>query len=88
MKALIFDTATYKYPAHWVPVADLFAAMNTVDGASGKDGPDHVGSLPLLMGGAQPIAATPISHPDATPEREPPKIEVQRLVVSIGRGAA
>jgi hypothetical protein len=35
-QALIFDTASYKYPAHWVPVADLFAAMNTIDGGSGK----------------------------------------------------
>jgi hypothetical protein len=35
-QALIFDTASYKYPAHWVPVADLYAAMNTTDGGSGK----------------------------------------------------
>ena len=33
-QALIFDTATYKYPAHWVPVAELFKAMNTKDSAS------------------------------------------------------
>lgn len=31
---LLLDTAAYKYPPHWVPVADLFTAMATVDSES------------------------------------------------------
>ncbi|MEO0604119.1 MAG: phytochelatin synthase family protein [Myxococcota bacterium] len=31
---LLLDTAAYKYPPHWVAVADLFAAMNTIDSES------------------------------------------------------
>jgi len=33
---LVLDTAGYKYPPTWVPVELLFAAMNTLDSASGK----------------------------------------------------
>jgi hypothetical protein len=33
---LILDTATYKYPAHWVSTRALFDAMNTPDSESGK----------------------------------------------------
>ena len=35
-RVLILDTAGYKYPPTWVPMASLFAAMSTVDSASGK----------------------------------------------------
>lgn len=34
-KVLLLDTASYKYPPHWVPVADLFSAMRTTDPESG-----------------------------------------------------
>jgi hypothetical protein len=33
---LLLDTAGYKYPHHWVPVAELFRAMNTPDSESKK----------------------------------------------------
>ncbi len=33
---LLLDTAAYKYPAHWVPVARLYDAMNTPDSESGR----------------------------------------------------
>lgn len=33
---LLLDTATYKYPAHWVPVDRLYAAMHTPDSESGR----------------------------------------------------
>lgn len=32
---LVMDTASYKYPRTWVPVAALYAAMNTVDSETG-----------------------------------------------------
>jgi hypothetical protein len=35
-KVLILDTAGYKYPPTWVPMESLFAAMSTIDSASGK----------------------------------------------------
>jgi hypothetical protein len=35
-RMLVLDTAAYKWPATWVKTADLFAAMNTHDPASGK----------------------------------------------------
>jgi hypothetical protein len=35
-RVLILDTAGYKYPPTWVPMESLFAAMSTVDSASGK----------------------------------------------------
>lgn len=35
-KVLILDTAAHKYPPTWAPVERLFAAMQTVDGSSGK----------------------------------------------------
>ena len=34
-RVLILDTAAYKYPPTWVPVASLFAAMNTIDSETG-----------------------------------------------------
>ena len=34
--ALILDTSTYKYPHTWVPMKDLWAAMNTVDSSSNR----------------------------------------------------
>jgi hypothetical protein len=33
---LIMDTATYSYPPTWVPLARLYAAMQTTDSSSGK----------------------------------------------------
>ena len=33
---LILDTASYNYPPTWVPLAQLYSAMTTVDPASGK----------------------------------------------------
>lgn len=33
---LMLDVARYKYPPLWIPAADLFAAMNTNDVASGR----------------------------------------------------
>jgi hypothetical protein len=33
---LVLDVASYKYPPIWVPALTLFAAMATVDGASGR----------------------------------------------------
>jgi hypothetical protein len=33
---LLLDTASYKYPPHWVPVDRLFAAMDTPDSESGR----------------------------------------------------
>ena len=33
---LIMDTAAHKWPHTWVPVDELFAAMDTIDGASGQ----------------------------------------------------
>jgi hypothetical protein len=33
---LILDVAAYRYPPTWVPAADLWHAMNTVDSASGR----------------------------------------------------
>lgn len=34
-RVLVMDTAATRYPPAWVPVADLFAAMDTIDGESG-----------------------------------------------------
>ena len=34
-RVLILDVATFRYPPVWARVADLFAAMNTVDPESG-----------------------------------------------------
>lgn len=33
---LILDTARFKYPPHWVPLAQLHQAMAAVDPATGK----------------------------------------------------
>ena len=33
---LILDTARFKYPPHWVPLAQLYQAMAAVDSATGK----------------------------------------------------
>jgi hypothetical protein len=33
---LVLDTASYNYPPTWVPLAQLYSAMATVDSASGK----------------------------------------------------
>lgn len=33
---LLVDTTTWKYPPHWVPVAGLYEAMNTVDPETGR----------------------------------------------------
>lgn len=33
---LILDTARFKYAPHWVPVAELYEAMASVDPATGK----------------------------------------------------
>ena len=33
---LILDTARFKYPPHWVPLADLYMAMAPADPATGK----------------------------------------------------
>lgn len=35
-RVLILDTAGYKYPPTWVAMEPLFAAMSTIDSASGK----------------------------------------------------
>ncbi|MFO0618946.1 MAG: phytochelatin synthase family protein [Polyangiaceae bacterium] len=35
-RALLLDVARFKYPPHWVSVEQLFAAMATVDEATGK----------------------------------------------------
>ena len=35
-RVLILDTAAYNYPATWVPLTQLYAAMNTTDPSSGK----------------------------------------------------
>lgn len=35
-RLLVMDVATYKYPYTWVPVHQLWAAMNTVDRDSGR----------------------------------------------------
>lgn len=35
-RVLILDVAAHRYPPVWVPTAQLFAAMNTVDSASGE----------------------------------------------------
>lgn len=35
-RVLVMDVAAHKYPFTWVPVDRLWAAMNTVDSASGK----------------------------------------------------
>jgi glutathione gamma-glutamylcysteinyltransferase len=32
---LVLDTARFKYPPHWVSVAQLFAAMQAQDGSTG-----------------------------------------------------
>jgi phytochelatin synthase len=32
---LVLDTARFKYPPHWIPIARLFAAMQTLDDATG-----------------------------------------------------
>lgn len=34
-RVLLLDTATYKYPPHWIPLQDLYAAMNTLDPETG-----------------------------------------------------
>ena len=33
---LILDTARFKYPPHWVPLAQLYQAMASVDAVTGK----------------------------------------------------
>ena len=33
---LVLDTARFKYPPHWVPLADLYMAMAPADPATGK----------------------------------------------------
>ncbi len=33
-KALLFDTARFKYPPHWVNLPDLYNAIDTVDQVS------------------------------------------------------
>jgi hypothetical protein len=35
-RVLIMDTASYKYPPTWVPLAKLYEAMNTTDSSSGR----------------------------------------------------
>ncbi len=35
-RVLLLDTATYKYGARWVPLQDLFSAMQTIDSDSGR----------------------------------------------------
>ena len=34
--ALVLDVARFKYPAHWVPVEQLWRAMQAIDAATGK----------------------------------------------------
>ena len=33
---LVLDTARFKYPPHWVPIEQLFAAMRALDDATGR----------------------------------------------------
>lgn len=33
-RALLFDTARFKYPPHWVSLPDLYKAIDTVDDVS------------------------------------------------------
>lgn len=33
---LIMDVARFKYPPHWVPLVDLYAALQPIDKATGK----------------------------------------------------
>lgn len=47
---LILDVARYKFPPVWVPAADLFAAMNTLDSDSGKTRGFLVVSAPAASG--------------------------------------
>jgi len=35
-RALVLDTARFKYPPHWMPVELLFAAMKERDGDTGE----------------------------------------------------
>ncbi len=35
-RLLVLDVATYKYPYTWVPVSELWNAMNTIDSDSGR----------------------------------------------------
>lgn len=35
-RVLVLDTASYKYPPHWIPVAQLIDAMNSQDSESGR----------------------------------------------------
>ena len=35
-RVLILDVARYRYPSVWVPVADLWAAIRTLDSTSGR----------------------------------------------------
>ena len=35
-RVLVMDTASYKYPPTWVPLAKLYEAMNTTDSSSGR----------------------------------------------------
>jgi hypothetical protein len=35
-RVLILDVARYRYPSVWVPVADLWAAIRTIDSTSGR----------------------------------------------------
>ena len=35
-RLLVLDVATYKYPYTWVPVSQLWSAMNTIDTSSGQ----------------------------------------------------
>ena len=55
---LMLDVARYKYPPLWIPTAELFAAMNTVDVDSGKTR----GYL-LVRAGTDSVRAAVVDHP-------------------------
>lgn len=35
-RVLLFDTARYKYPPHWVEIPKLYDSINTIDSENGK----------------------------------------------------
>ena len=51
-RVLILDVARYRYPSLWVPVAELWRAMGTVDASSGRSR----GLVTVSRGSSSPIA--------------------------------
>lgn len=64
-RVLILDVARYRYPSLWVPVADLWRAMRTIDTSSGRSR----GLVTVSRGSFSPVTQPTQASTPANPAR-------------------